>query len=196
MKLYGTTTSPFVRRVRIVAAERMVTCTLLDVNQAEHQATMRTLSPIWKVPVAVLDDDRVVYDSRVIIAELCATGWGPMRSPPTEPRARVQEENLLNLIDEATHALVRNFYLKRDGGSLDLPMAVKDQGRALAILQHIDAHAELDEQAWGRPELALATSLDWIGFRNLLDAAMLHGLRSKLARLLQRPSFVATIPVG
>jgi glutathione S-transferase len=196
MKLYGTTTSPFVRRVRIVAAELGLPCTLLDVNQEANQAAMRKLSPIWKVPVAVLTDGRVVFDSRVIVAELCASSWVPLRAPPTDPAGRVHEENLLNLIDEATHALVRNFYLKRDGGSTDLPMAVKDRGRAMAILQHLAEHAVLDAASFGRPELALATTLDWIVFRHLVDGAAIDSLRAKLAPLAARSSFASTVPVG
>ncbi|HTL38522.1 MAG TPA: glutathione S-transferase N-terminal domain-containing protein [Kofleriaceae bacterium] len=55
MKLYGTTTSPFVRRVRVVAAEVGESVDLLNTAPPDGQAKLRAISPIWKVPVAVVD---------------------------------------------------------------------------------------------------------------------------------------------
>jgi glutathione S-transferase len=198
MKLYGTTTSPFVRRVRIVAQEQGRSLQLLDVNQEQLQAEMRALSPIWKVPVAVMEDGRVIFDSRVIIQEMCAErGWAPLRAPATTSTDRVEEENLINLIDEATFALIRNFYLQRDGGSLDLPYAQKDAARAHAVLQHLETTAHrFQSSSLGRAELVLCTSLDWMGFRNTYPTQSLPKLQAVCAAHRARPSFASTVPVA
>ena len=66
MKLYGTTTSPFVRRVRIVAAELDVAYDLINTAHDDGQAQLRAVSPIWKVPVAELDG-QTLFDSQIII---------------------------------------------------------------------------------------------------------------------------------
>ena len=55
MKLYGTTTSPFVRRVRVVAAEVGEPIEIIDTATDAGQAKLREVSPIRKVPVAVIE---------------------------------------------------------------------------------------------------------------------------------------------
>ena len=65
--LFGTTTSPFVRRVRVVCLEKGLPFTLVPALTDEGQAALRAVSPVWKVPVVQLDDGGVVYDSRVIL---------------------------------------------------------------------------------------------------------------------------------
>lgn len=67
MKLYGTTTSPFVRRVRVVAAELGEPIDRVDTAPEVGQAALREVSPIRKVPVAVVDDGRALFDSRAIV---------------------------------------------------------------------------------------------------------------------------------
>ena len=79
MKLFGTTTSPFVRRVRVVAAEVGQTFDLVNTAHDEGQAALRACSPIAKVPVAELGG-RVLFDSRVIIDWLTTIhGWGGLQ---------------------------------------------------------------------------------------------------------------------
>ena len=101
MKLYGTTTSPFVRRVRVVAAEVGAPYELVNTAPDEGQAALRAVSPIWKVPVAELGE-RIIYDSRIIIEWLTTfCGWGEMR-PPSD---RWREANLVNAIDGAARLM-------------------------------------------------------------------------------------------
>ena len=79
MKLLGTPASPFTRRVRIVAAELGEPIDWVDTATDAGQAVLRELSPIWKVPVAIVDG-RTLFDSQVIIDWLIATrGYGGSR---------------------------------------------------------------------------------------------------------------------
>ena len=66
MKLYGTTTSPFVRRVRVIAAEIGEPVDRVDTATDAGMAQLREVSPIRKVPVAVLGE-RTIFDSRAIV---------------------------------------------------------------------------------------------------------------------------------
>jgi glutathione S-transferase len=200
--LIGTTTSPFVRRVRVVAIEKGIPFTLIPALTDEGQAALRQASPVWKVPVAIFDDGRVAYDSRVIVDELCHDGWGPLRPPSTDPVARVAEENVVTMIDEALAALIRRFYLQRDGASLDAPYLQKDLDRAHTILRHLDksivgAHATShgdDAGGFGRAELALVTALDWCIFRKTFDVAQTPRLEALRAHWQSRPSIAQTPP--
>jgi glutathione S-transferase len=210
--LYGSTTSPFVRRVRVVAAEKGIPFSLVNTATDEGLAQLLLASPIGKVPVARFDDGRVVFDSRVILDELCRPrgegrvaqqeAWAPLRAPSADPRGHVEEENAVNLVDEALLSLVRLFYLKRDGADLSVAYLQKEQRRASTILHHLDAalvgHHLTNEGAghggFGRPELALVTALDWMHFRGTFDLSTTPRLRQGLEHWLQRPSLAATRP--
>lgn len=202
LSLIGTTTSPFVRRVRVVCLEKGVPFTLIPALTDEGQAALKKASPVWKVPVATLEDGRVVFDSRVIIDELCSDGCGPLRAPSTDPVARVAEENVVTMIDEALLSLVRRFYLQRDGAALDVAYLQKELDRAHTILRHLDATVVgVHGTAWGaaqggfgRVELALVSALDWFVFRKTFDVATTPRLEALRAHWQSRPSIAATTP--
>jgi len=67
MKLVGSLTSPFVRKVRIVLSEKRIVYDFdvdipweSDTRVAEH-------NPLGKVPILIMDDGTTLYDSRVIV---------------------------------------------------------------------------------------------------------------------------------
>jgi glutathione S-transferase len=195
MKLYGTTTSPFVRRVRVIAAEIGEPIDRVDTAPEEGQAALRAISPIRKVPVAIVDG-RTIYDSRAIIDYLTLTrGFGGM-----EPaRDRWREQNLLNAIDAALDSVVQLFYLRRDGVAIDgTPYATRQLERAGAIFAWLATELAPDRRGFsagfGLPELALVTALDWMDFRASYpteQAAALAGVREAWR---DRPSLAETRP--
>ena len=202
--LYGTTTSPFVRRVRAVCAETSAACTVVATQTDEGQAQLRTVSPVWKVPVAVFADGRTVYDSRVIIDELTRGGWGTMRPAATDLRGRVDEENVITMIDEALLALVRRFYTQKDGGSVDNPWFHKERARVEAIMVHLDSLVVgeyltargAQDGGFGRAELAVVTSIDWMRFRNTFDLSTTPKLQALSTSWASRPSLAQTQPTA
>jgi glutathione S-transferase len=72
MKLIASLTSPYVRKIRIVLAEKKIDCDLILDSPWEQGNKVATLNPLGKVPVLVLDDDSTLYDSRVIAEYLDA----------------------------------------------------------------------------------------------------------------------------
>lgn len=189
MKLYGTTTSPFVRRVRVVAAEIGEPVDRIDTATDAGMAQLREVSPIRKVPVAVIDG-RTLYDSRVIIDWLTTTrGWGGVQPP----RDRWREQNLLNAIDGALDSVIQLFYLRRDGVSVDgTPYAQRQLERADAIFAWLGK--ELSPEAFALPEISVCCALDWMDFRNVYPTDRAGGLAAVRAALRERPSMVATRP--
>lgn len=65
MKLYGTMTSPFVRRVEIVAAEVGEPVERIDTATEAGLAELHRVTPIGKVPIANVDG-RLLFDSHVV----------------------------------------------------------------------------------------------------------------------------------
>lgn len=166
MKLFGTTTSPFVRRVRIVAAEVGEPVDRIDTATDAGQAALRELTPIRKVPVAVIDG-RTLFDSRVIIDWLTLTrGYGAL----APPRDRWREQNLVNAVDAALDAAIQLFYLRRDGVAVDgTPYATRQLERADAIFTWLGTQLAADGRGFdaglGLAEISLVCALDWMDFR-------------------------------
>lgn len=190
MKLYGTTTSPFVRRVRVVAAELGAALELVNTATDEGQAALREVSPIRKVPVAILDGRRL-FDSHAIIDWLIAThGWGPIVRPDDPWR----QHNLVNAIDAALDAAIQLFYLRRDGVAIDgTPYAVRQLERADAIFSWLGRELAA-EHTLGLAEIALVTTLDWMDFRQTYATEKLTALDGLRATFRDRPSLATTRP--
>lgn len=182
MKLYGTTTSPFVRRVRIVAAEIDHPIELVDTAPPLGQAVLRDLSPIRKVPVAVLPDGKPLFDSLAIIDHL---------DPSYRRRA---SSNLVNAIDAALDAVIQLFYLRRDGVAVDgSPYATRQLERADAIFAWL-ATQHLSTTTPGLAEISLCCALDWMDFRGSYPTERAAALARVRTAFHERPSFVATRP--
>jgi glutathione S-transferase len=192
MKLYGTTTSPFVRRVRVVLAELGLTHDFVNTAPDEGQAALRAVSPIWKVPVAEVDG-RTLFDSRVIIDWLTTTrGWGPMRAP----RDQWRDANVLNAIDAALESAIQVFYLRRD--KIDAPaFAQRQHERIAAIFDWLPTElpSHDPDRGLGLAELSLACTLDWMDFREAYPTAKhADDFAALRATLAARPSLASTKP--
>ena len=72
MKLVGSRTSPFVRKVRVLLAEKGLPFELLEDNAWNAATTVPRYNPLNKVPALVLDDGESIYDSSVITEYLDA----------------------------------------------------------------------------------------------------------------------------
>jgi glutathione S-transferase len=67
MKLIGSLTSPYVRKVRIVFAEKKIDVPLVQENVWSQDTQIMQSNPLGKVPCLVMDDGGAMFDSRVIV---------------------------------------------------------------------------------------------------------------------------------
>lgn len=196
MTLYGSLTSPYVRRVRVLALERGLPLDLCDSSTPEGQAQLAQVTPILKVPVLQWQG-QVVFDSGVIQDLL----WGPpLRPLPEDPAARARELNLINATDEALDALIRRFYLRNDTEALKAAYLDKDHRRAALCLAWVASQLQgpwcTSEQAFGRGELALVTALGWMRYRGTFPIDEHPALSQFEAFHADRPSLRETRPPG
>jgi glutathione S-transferase len=195
MKLYGTTTSPFVRRVRVVAAEVGEPVDRVDTAPEAGMAALREVSPIRKVPVAVVDG-RTLFDSRTIIDWLVTTrGWHDL-APARDPW---HELNVVNAIDAALDSVIQLFYLRRDGVAIDgTPYAERQLARTDAIFTWLGTqlakHGRGFGDGFGLAELALISALDWMEFRQTYPTERASAVASVRAAWADRPSLASTKP--
>lgn len=161
MKLYGNTMSPFVRRIRVLAAEVGEPVELVAMRPEDPNNGLGEVSPIRKVPCAVFGD-RVIYDSQRIAEYLILTrGWGQL----APPKDHWTELNLVNALDEALLSVVQVFYLRRDGipGVEGSAFEKRQWERADLIFKW--AAPQLREGTFGIPEISVVCALDWFEFR-------------------------------
>ncbi len=198
LRIYGTQTSPYVRRVRIVALELGLEHELVDTASEAGLATLRAVTPIWKVPVAELDG-ATVFDSAVINAALMrAHGPGPLADhDPSDPSTR----NLLTVIDGALDSLINCFYLGKDGvGAEAASYLQKHQDRAASAMAWL---AQRVDEGWLSPakrfnlvEIALVTTIGWMQFRRTYAVERHPELLRCYERHATRASVAATRPPG
>jgi glutathione S-transferase len=70
MKLIGSLTSPYVRKVRIVMAEKKLDYRFEIENVWSPETKIQIYNPLGKVPCLVMDDGGALFDSRVIVEYL------------------------------------------------------------------------------------------------------------------------------
>lgn len=197
MKLYGTITSPFVRRVRVVADEVGCAVEMIDTAKDEGMAALRAVSPIRKVPVAVVDG-RTLFDSNVIAEWLLGTrGYGTL-APPAD---RWREKNLVNAADSAIDSAIQLFYLRRDGVPAEGSAFEKRQmERVDAIFEWLGSELAADGKTFdggGRfslAELSVICALDWMDFRKAYPTERAPKLLAVRAAWADRPSIAGTRP--
>ncbi|WP_225412830.1 glutathione S-transferase family protein [Stigmatella hybrida] len=203
MKLYGTLTSPFVRRVRIVALELGQSFEFITTAAPEGDAELRQHTPLWKWPTAVFTENgtkRVLWDSRNIIDDLFAQhGTGPFQLPT--PEEAWKERNAIEAIDGALEASIHLFYLEKEGLSIQAaPYLTKQSQRVASVMTWAESQLHgasfFEKPRLGMAELALLTTLDFMVFRNRYPVAQ-HPKLVEFQRILsERPSIRQTYPTA
>ncbi|MDF1791261.1 MAG: glutathione S-transferase family protein [Thalassobaculaceae bacterium] len=107
LTLYSSLTSPYGRKVRIVAD----ILEIADRIRVQHASTvepadpLRQVNPLGKIPALVLEDGTALYDSRVIVDYL-ETRFGSGRVIPRETEARFRQLTLASLAEGINDALL------------------------------------------------------------------------------------------
>jgi glutathione S-transferase len=203
MKLYGTTTSPYTRRVRVVATELGVPFEWVSTATAEGEAELRRHTPLWKVPTAIFTEggtERTLWDSHVIIDYLISRqGLGPFR--PATGGEQWHERNLINAIDGALDAAINVFYLERDGVSATAASYLgKQTQRTAATLGWVESQLRgttfFEDKRFSLADLALITTLDWLDFRKRYPISQHPKLVEFQRAHAERPSLRQTYPAA
>ena len=70
MKLIGSLTSPYVRKVRVVLAEKRIDYEMQVDLPWNEDSKVPEYNPLGKVPVLLMDEGTSLFDSRVIVEYL------------------------------------------------------------------------------------------------------------------------------
>ncbi len=78
MKLLGSTSSPYVRKVRVVMAEKKLDYAFVTEDVWSAGTTISESNPLGKVPCLIMEGAEALFDSRVIVEyldHLAGGGW-------------------------------------------------------------------------------------------------------------------------
>lgn len=200
MKLIGSYASPFVRKARIVLAEKRIEYEFVVDNPHDAGSRVSDFNPLGKVPVLVTDDGAPIYDSGVIVEYLDAIS--PVgRLIPEAGRQRIQVKRWEALADGLMEAAVlcvlegRRPATEQSRGWVERQVGKVNQG--LRAASH-----DLAEKSWCAGEgctladIALGCALGYLDFRFAdLDWRAQHAnLKRHAGKLFKRPPFEATEP--
>lgn len=188
LTLYGSTTSPFVRRLRMLLANTEHQFINMQIFSGPDRELLAAQNPTLKVPM-LKDGDKVIYDSRVIFRYLGQKFGYPALS--------WEQENLLTLIDAANDSLVQMLLLKRSDIDTEADKLYfrLQRERVTTILQHLDQRvAQGDFSHWDYPAICLYSLVDWIAFRELHDLSAMPALLAFGERHHDRIEVTSTDP--
>ena len=91
MKLIGAVTSPYVRKVRVVMAEKKLDYQFIQEDVWSADTSIATSNPLGKVPCLIMEGGEAVFDSRVIVEYLdTLSPVGKLIPPSGRERAEVK----------------------------------------------------------------------------------------------------------
>jgi glutathione S-transferase len=200
MKLIGSLTSPYVRKARVVLAEKKIDYDfVLDSPWAEDSAVAK-FNPLGKVPVLVLDDDSTLFDSRVIVEYLDNMTPNNKLFPATS-RERITIKRWEALADGICDAAATAFLEAKRPKKLQDPKWIERQRGKIAL--GLEALAgDVGESPWcfgnslTLADIAVGSALGYLAFRfpDIAWHEEYPNLARLYAKLLARPSFADTVP--
>jgi glutathione S-transferase len=196
MKLHYSPTSPFVRKVNVLANELGIDDTLERVmtNPWEPDEVLLGNNPLSKVPTLITDEGLVLYDSPVI-CEYLDSEYGDHRFVPAAGEARWKTLRLQALADGLLDAAILRFLeRKREVQSAD--WEATQLGAVVRALDVMEAEVGAWGEAFGIGQITAAVSLGYLDFRFAdEDWRPDHpALAAWYAEVSQRPSLAGTVP--
>ena len=200
MKLIASLRSPFVRKVRVVMAEKKIDYELVLEDVWAETTTIQQFNPLGKVPCLMMDDGGAMFDSRVIAEYLdVLTPVGKLM--PTGGRERAEVKCWEALADGLLDAAILVFREKQRPTRQQSPEWIRRQwGKVEAALQAMAVGLGEKSYCVGNhytlADVAVGCALGWLDFRFPETDWREHypELERLFDKLSERPSFKDTVP--
>ena len=203
MKLIGSLTSPYVRKVRIVMAEKKLDYEFVSEDVWSAATTIGQSNPLGKVPCLVMEGAEALFDSRVIVEYLDALSpVGKLIPSVGRERAGVKTWEALadGVLDAAILARLEATWAGRSTEQRSSAWIERQLGKVRAAVQSMADG--LGEQAFcsgvhlSLSDISVGVALGYLDFRfPEIDWRNPHpNLHKLFDKLMQRPSFADTLP--
>jgi len=203
MKLIGSTTSPYVRKVRIVMAKKKLDYQFVLEDVWAANTRMQEHNPLGKVPCLILDGSDALFDSRVIVEHLdTLSPVGKLIPGAGRERAEVKTWEALadGLLDAAILARMEATWTGRTDAQRSQAWIDRQMGKITESLKAMSfglgdkpfcsgIHLSL-------ADIAVGCALGYLDFRfpDIHWRQDHHNLAKLHDKLLQRHSFTDTLP--
>ena len=203
MKLIGAIPSPYVRKVRIVMAEKKLDYQFMAEDVWSADTTISQSNPLGKVPCLVMEGGEALFDSRVIV-EYLDTLSPVGKLIPAVGRERAEVKTWEALADGVLDALILarleanwagRTKAQRSQAWIDRQLG-KVHGSLKAMGQGLGDKPFCAGIHLSLADIAVGCALGYLDFRfPEIDWRAAHPNLEKLhAKLMQRPSFQDTQP--
>jgi len=201
MKLIGSLASPYVRKVRVVLAEKKLDYGYELENVWGAETKIHLSNPLGKVPCLIMEDGSSMYDSRVIV-EYLDTLTPVCKLLPANARDRADIKVWEALADGVLDAavLVRLEKTLRPEHQQSAAWVERQMGKVHAGLAVMSANLRESPFCKGNhytlADVAVGCALGWLDFRfpDIGWRADSPNLAKLFDKLSERPSFKDTLP--
>ena len=184
--LFGSQTSPFVRRLRMLMHNLPFEFKEMNIFETQDAVLLNKINPLNQVPV-LQHDDKTIWDSRQIfqylnqIHKFEELDW--------------KEENLLTGIEGAMDSGIALLLMKRSGMNVDenYMFINRQKERIDSVLEYLSPY--LKDKAltdWNFATMTLYAFLDWALFRNIINIEKRPEVINFLEIHSQRPAVLAS----
>jgi glutathione S-transferase len=202
MKLIGAVTSPYVRKVRIVMAEKRLDYQFIEEDVWTSDAIVAS-NPLGKVPCLIMEGGEAVFDSRVIVEYVDnLSPVGKLIPSAGRERAEVRTWEALadGVMDAAILARLESTWPGRADGQRSPAWIERQLGKVDAALaamaKGLGDKAHCNGVHLSLADVAVGCALGYLDFRfPQIDWRRRHLALARLAdKLAQRQSFIDTAP--
>lgn len=203
MKLIGSNTSPYVRKVRIVMMEKKLDYDFVLEDVWSEQSRINEANPLGKVPCLIMDGGEALFDSRVIVEYLdTLSPVGKLIPPVGRERVEVKTWEALadGVMDAALLARMEKVWPKRTDAQRSPAWIERQLGKIDVSLRAMSAGLSDKPYCTGNQlslaDIAAGCALGYLDFRfpEIGWRAQHPSLVRLNEKLQQRASFADTVP--
>lgn len=203
MKLIGSVASPYVRKVRIVMAEKKLDYQFVIEDVWAADTLISASNPLGKVPCLIMEGGEALFDSRVIVEYLdTLSPVGKLIPAVGRERAEVKTWEALadGVMDAALLARMEAAWPHRSAEQRSQAWIDRQLGKIHQALQAMDRGLADKPYCTGihisLADVAVGCALAYLDFRfPHIDWRADHpNLQRLLDKLSQRPSFLESVP--
>ncbi|MDR1162762.1 MAG: glutathione S-transferase [Candidatus Accumulibacter sp.] len=201
MKLIGSRTSPYVRKVCIVLAEKKIDCDFEVQSPWDAGTTVPDFNPLGKVPVLILDDSTVLFDSRVIVEYIDSIAPNNKLMPDSN-RERAETKCWCALADGICDAAAAIFVeRKRPAAQQSEEWVARQKEKIVRSLKYMSTLLGAENKwcngtHYSLADVATGCALGYLVFRfpEITWGEDYPNLAQLYDRLMKREAFVETLP--
>ena len=203
MKLLGSKTSPYVRKVRIVMLEKKLDYVFVPEDVWSAQTTITETNPLGKVPCLIMEAGEALFDSRVIVEYLdTLSPVGKLIPAVGRERAEIKTWEALadGVLDAAIVARLEATWVGRSPAERSQAWIDRQLGKIHTSLKAMSKGLGDKPYCAGihlsLADVAVGCALSYMDFRfpQINWRSDYPNLQKLLDKLMLRPSFAETRP--